>query len=180
VISTPATDAGPGAGITPAAVSAQASGLTPATTYFARLVATNSQGRSTSAAQHFVTAATAGPPTSPVTTADPPTHKPPKTAKPPKAPVLDLHRAAGGGVLLTLRARTAGRIRLTTTAVVKGHRRRFARSFRIGAGHEIHLGAAMDRWLRGLGHHVTATLTVTYTSARTTRRVLHRTLRLPR
>jgi hypothetical protein len=180
VISTPATDAAPGAGITPTTVSAQVSGLAPGTTYFVRLVATNSKGRSTSAAQQFVTTAAAGPPTPPATTADPPTRKPPTTAKPPKVPVLHLHRAAGGGVLLTIRARTGGRIRLTTTTVVKGHRRTFIRSFRIGAGHEIHLGAAMDRWLRGLGHRVTATLTVTYTSARTTRRVLHRTLRLPR
>jgi N-acetylneuraminic acid mutarotase len=180
VISTPATDAGPGAGITPTTVSAQASGLTPATTYFVRLVATNSQGRSTSATQHFVTTAAAGPPTPPTTTADPPARKPPKTTKPPRVPIVHLHRAAGGGVLLTLRARTGGRITLRTTTVVKGHTRTFTRSFRIAAGHEINAGAAMDRWLRRIGHHLTATLTVTYTSARTTRRVLHRTLHLPR
>jgi N-acetylneuraminic acid mutarotase len=180
VISTPATEAAPGAGITPTTVSAQVSGLAPATTYFVRLAAANGEGPSTSAAQQFVTTAAAGPPTPPATTADPPTRKPPKTAKPTRAPVLHLHRAAGGGVLLTIRARTSGRIRLTTTTVVKGHRRTFIRSFRIGAGHEIHLGATMDRWLRGLGHRVTATLTVTYTSARTTRRVLHRTLSLRR
>jgi hypothetical protein len=162
--SLPATDAG--AGSAPTAVSAQATGLVPGTTYDARLVAVNASGTSVSPTVQFTTASEA------------PAGLPVQSAAPPaSARVLRVRRTLRGGVRVTLTVSQAGRITMTLIARRHHHHtRRFHRTFRVGAGQTVRAGATADRWLRRLRGFRRATLTITYASGSTRRRVLRRTI----
>ena len=192
LIATPTTDAG--AGNFPAPISAQVSGLQPATTYWVRLAATNGNGSATGPGQQFATSDAPAPIVAPLTTipgattsaptttnpgATTPT-PPPATAPTPGRVQVGLRPSRNGGVLLTLKATTAGRITLTTRATANGRTRTFHQTIRVAAGQEIHAGARLDRWLRTLGHPASPTLTITLTSDNVSRRVLRRKLHLTR
>jgi N-acetylneuraminic acid mutarotase len=159
--SLPATDAG--AASAPGAVTAQATGLAPDTTYDVRLVAVNASGTSASPTVQFTTA--------PEAPAGLPVQSP---GAPATARVLRVRRTARGGVRVTLTVSVAGRITVRLTARRHRRTRRFTRTFRVGSGQTVHVGRAADRWLRRLGRRGRATLTIEYRSGATTRRVLRR------
>jgi N-acetylneuraminic acid mutarotase len=166
--SLPVGDAG--AASAPGAATAQATGLAPGTTYDLRLVAANATGTSTSPTMQFTTASEA-PAGLPVQSPGPPA----------RARVLRVRRTARGGVRVTLTVSQAGRITMRLTARRRHHHtRRFHRTFRVGAGQTVRAGAAADRWLRRLRGFHRATLTITYSSGSTHRRVVHRRLTVRR
>jgi N-acetylneuraminic acid mutarotase len=164
-ISLPTSDAG--AASAAGAVTAQAAGLQPATTYDVRLVATNATGTSASSTVQFMTASEA-PAGLPVQSPGPPA----------RVRVIRVRRTARGGVRVTLTVSQAGRISFTLTARRRHHHtRRFTRRFRVGAGQIVHVGGAADRWLRRLRRLRgirRATLTIEYASGSTHRRALRR------